>query len=193
MPALFTRPCRPPNVAAAPTADSQSRSAVTSCRRKVAAAPSSPASRRPSGSSTSPMTIRAPSLTNRRASAAPCPRAPPLISMTLPFRRSILPSARSSGARSVPRRRRKRRELQLVRPARPVLGVEVIERLGDLYRVDQQIGPVLQPRQGPGSRRVDGAVDHHVGDVDAVLRVLLGQHLRQGAHHHPGVVERLSG
>src|SRR6266404_2172478 len=38
------------------------------------------------------MTIRAPSAANKRASAAPCPRAPPLMSMTLPLRRSILSS-----------------------------------------------------------------------------------------------------
>ena len=38
------------------------------------------------------MTTRAPSATNNRASAAPCPRAPPLMSMTLPLRRSILSS-----------------------------------------------------------------------------------------------------
>src|SRR5580693_4910198 len=35
---------------------------------------------------------RAPSAMNNRASAAPCPRAPPLMSMTLPLRRSILSS-----------------------------------------------------------------------------------------------------
>ena len=44
--------------------------------------------RRPSGSSTSPIMTRAPSVTNKRASAAPCPRAPPLMSMIFPLRRS---------------------------------------------------------------------------------------------------------
>src|SRR5215510_578582 len=44
----------------------------------------------------SPNTTRAPSLTNVSASAAPCPRAPPLISATLPssFPMTISPSAR---------------------------------------------------------------------------------------------------
>src|SRR5437868_12797414 len=32
---------------------------------------------------------RAPSAATKRASAAPCPRAPPLMSMTFPLRRSI--------------------------------------------------------------------------------------------------------
>src|SRR5271166_2186546 len=44
---------------------------------------------------------------------------------------------------SVARLARKWRELKLVRPARPVLGVQVIERLGDLYRIDLEIGAVL--------------------------------------------------
>src|SRR5580704_11006818 len=79
MPALFTSPCRPPNFSAAFTAVSQSLSCITSCRTNAAALPSSDASWWPSGSSTSPMTTRAPSATNKRASAAPCPRAPPLI------------------------------------------------------------------------------------------------------------------
>src|ERR1700747_1720467 len=90
MPALFTRPCSPPNLWAAFTAVSQSLSCVTSCRTKVAVEPSSDASWRPSASSTSPMTTRAPSTTNKRASAAPFPRAPPLMSITFPLRRSIL-------------------------------------------------------------------------------------------------------
>ena len=38
----------------------------------------------PSSSRMSPKTTRAPSLTKVSASAAPCPRAPPLISATLP-------------------------------------------------------------------------------------------------------------
>src|SRR5215510_7342376 len=44
----------------------------------------------------SPNTTRAPSLTNVSASAAPCPRAPPLMSATLPssFPMTISPSAR---------------------------------------------------------------------------------------------------
>src|SRR5438552_15232628 len=73
MPALFTRPCRPPNFSAAFTAVSQSLSCITSCRTNAAALPSSDASWRPFGSSTSPITTRAPSAANKRASAAPCP------------------------------------------------------------------------------------------------------------------------
>src|ERR1700730_4768136 len=52
---------------------------------------------------------------------------------------------------SVARLGRKRSELKLVRPARPVLGVQVIERLGDLDRIDDQIAAVLVPRQCPSS------------------------------------------
>src|ERR1700724_216146 len=44
MPALFTRPCRPPNLSAAFTAVSQSLSCITSCRTNAAAFPSSDAS-----------------------------------------------------------------------------------------------------------------------------------------------------
>src|ERR1700684_3351698 len=40
-------------------------------------------------SSTSPITTLAPSPTKRRASAAPCPRAPPEIRATLPLSRSM--------------------------------------------------------------------------------------------------------
>ena len=56
-----------------------------------------------------------------------------------------------------------------------------------------QIAAVLVSRQRPAAGRVDRAVDHDVGDVHAVLGILLGQHLRQGAHHDPGVVQRLPG
>ena len=90
MPALLTRPCSPPNLYAVFTAVAQSLSCVTSCRTKTAEGPSSDASWRPSASSTSPMTIRAASATNQHASAAPCPRAPPLMSIVFPLRRSIL-------------------------------------------------------------------------------------------------------
>src|SRR5467141_52981 len=41
MPALFTRPCSPPNFPAAFTAVSQSLSCVTSCRTNATALPSS--------------------------------------------------------------------------------------------------------------------------------------------------------
>src|SRR5215510_4880501 len=52
----------------------------------------------------SPNTTRAPSLTNVSASAAPCPRAPPLISATLPssFPMTISPSARGRWMRGDP-------------------------------------------------------------------------------------------
>src|SRR5688572_8494787 len=43
----------------------------------------------PSSSSTSVSTTRAPSATKSRASASPCPRAPPVISATLPSSRPI--------------------------------------------------------------------------------------------------------
>ena len=40
-------------------------------------------------------------------------------------------------------------ELEFVGPARPVLGVQVPERLGDLHRIDHEIGSVLHPRHRP--------------------------------------------
>ena len=58
-----------------------------------------------------------------------------------------------------------RRQLQLVRPARAVLPVQVPERFGDLYGIDDEIAAVLVSWQCPGSGRVDRAVDDDVGDV----------------------------
>src|SRR4051794_6916046 len=90
MPALLTMPCRPPSASAAATARAHSASWVTSWRTNTAALPSSAASRRPSSSRTSPMTALPPSATSMRASAAPCPRAPPLIRTTLSLNRVTL-------------------------------------------------------------------------------------------------------
>ena len=56
-----------------------------------------------------------------------------------------------------------------------------------------EIGAVLVSRQRPAAGRVDAAVDDDVGHVHAVLGILLGQHLRQGAHHDPRIVQRLPG
>src|SRR5438132_2231637 len=102
---------------------------------------------------------------------------------------SLPPYRWNCDALSVARLGRKWRELKLVRPARPILRVQVVERLGDLDRIGHVVAPVLIPRQCPGAGRVYGAVDHDIGHVHAVLGVLLGQHLRQGAHHDPGVVQ----
>ena len=89
MPALLTRPCRPPNFSAASTAVCQSASCVTSAARKLQHCRVQMQVDDLRNSSTSPITTRAPSAENKRASAAPCPRAPPLINMTFPFRRSM--------------------------------------------------------------------------------------------------------
>src|SRR6266436_3241517 len=105
-------------------------------------------------------------------SSSTCSATPPTTCHGWPRRsadRGRGEAANPSDALSVARLARKWRELQLVRPARPVLGVQVVERLGDLYRVDHVITPVLVPRQCPGSGRVDGSVDHDVGDMHAVL------------------------
>src|SRR5436190_5497071 len=61
-----------------------SASLVTSWWWNVAADPMSAAVCLPSSSRTSVMITCAPSSANNRASAAPCPRAPPVISATLP-------------------------------------------------------------------------------------------------------------
>src|SRR6185312_1929050 len=89
IPALLTRPCKPPSFSAASTARAQSAAEVTSCRTKDAAGPSSTANDWPRLSSTSPMTTFAPCATSRRASAAPWPRAPPLTRTTLLSKRAI--------------------------------------------------------------------------------------------------------
>src|SRR5262245_64937233 len=60
---------------------------------KTQALPSSPASFLPSSSRTSVMSTLAPSATRRRASAAPCPRAPPLTITTLPSNRAMFVSS----------------------------------------------------------------------------------------------------
>ena len=91
MPALLTRMCSPPNRSiAVSTACCQSASLVTSRWTNTASPPASAISAStcwPSDSSTSPRTTFAPSEANRRASAAPIPLAPPLISATLPSSR----------------------------------------------------------------------------------------------------------
>src|SRR5207248_6249351 len=61
----------------------------------------------PSSSSTSPKTTAAPSRTNNRASVAPCPRAPPLISATLPASLAMTLSFRSAIRPDVNRRVRR--------------------------------------------------------------------------------------
>src|SRR5215218_8275190 len=71
------------------TARSQSASLVTSWRTNFAASPSSFASAVPSFSSTSPITTLPPSATSALASAAPWPRAPPLMSVILPSNRAM--------------------------------------------------------------------------------------------------------
>ena len=88
MPALLTRTFSlPKRLWATPTAFCQSDSLVTSRRAKAASPPfalMSASTPRPSASRTSPMTTCAPSRANINASAAPIPRAAPLINATLP-------------------------------------------------------------------------------------------------------------
>jgi hypothetical protein len=60
--------------------------------------------------------------------------------------------SRRSPALSETRLGRKRRELKLVCPARPVLGMQVIERFGDLRRIHHDIRSLLSHRQRPSSR-----------------------------------------
>src|SRR5215469_11632914 len=65
-------------------------------------------------------------------------------------RRRVRPSELCAAASpgpvaSITRLAGKWRELQLVGPARAVLGVQIPERVGDLDRVDHKVGPVLHP------------------------------------------------
>ena len=89
--------------------------------------------------------------------------------------------------------RRVRSQLEFVAPTRFVLSVEVIECLSDLNGVNNPIRVLLVSRHGSCAWRVDGAIYYDVGYVYAVLRIFFRQHLGQGAHHHPRIVQRLSG
>ena len=88
MPALLTSMSNfPKRLTAADTADPQADSSVTSSLTNTHSPPASliaASVRRPSSSSTSPITTFAPSCANILASVAPMPLAPPLISATLP-------------------------------------------------------------------------------------------------------------
>src|SRR5262245_18045483 len=90
----------------------------------------------PSASSTSPNTTLAPSRTNRSASAAPWPRAPPLISATLP---SSFPMSSSLSYRTV------RRHQDLAVPLAPLRmaerGRDVLDRI---HRLDRRRQLALQ-------------------------------------------------
>src|ERR1700743_474427 len=88
VPALFTRTLSLPNsLTAVATAASHWSGWVTSRWTYLAASPISAASALPSSSRMSPITTWAPSSTSRRASSAPMPRAPPLMSATFPSTR----------------------------------------------------------------------------------------------------------
>src|SRR2546428_4973704 len=97
MPALLTSTLSlPKRRSVSATASCQSASRVTSSRTNAALPPlaaTSASTARPSASSTSPMTTCAPSRANIFASAAPMPRAPPLISATFPA--SLMSASRS--------------------------------------------------------------------------------------------------
>src|SRR5262245_22101396 len=94
IPALFTSTFSLPYACTAvATAARQSPSRVTSRCTYVALPPLARISAStflPSSSSTSPSTTAAPSRTNMRPSVAPWPRAPPLISATLPSSRPMI-------------------------------------------------------------------------------------------------------
>lgn len=66
--------------------------------------------------------------------------------------KACIPGFMHTSLPSVARLRHKRRKLQLMRPAGPVLSVQVVERLRDFDRVDREIGVLLDPRIRPRSR-----------------------------------------
>src|SRR5262245_15590009 len=104
-PALLTRMSSlPKRSIVRDTARSQSPSSVTSSRTKRASPPCaliSAATACPSASRMSPMTTRAPSRANSRASLAPMPRAPPLMSATFPASLMVTSLSRCPGRSAV--------------------------------------------------------------------------------------------
>src|SRR5215467_12158167 len=65
----------------------------------------------------------------------------------------------------------KGRQLELLRPTGSVLSVEVVERLRDLYWINQDVRLLLCVRQSTGAWRVNKTVDYDFGDVHAILRI----------------------
>src|ERR1700730_13548729 len=92
---------------------------------------------------------------------------------------ALLFVSRLCDALSLARLGRKWRELKLVRPARPVLGVQIVERLGDLDRIDYVIAAVLVFL--PHRRQ------HFLGDQK---RPAAGDVLRGIKHLHRDVLEQ---
>src|SRR5882724_1167564 len=124
MPALLTSTLSlPKRCSASATASCQSFSRVTSSRTKAASPPlaaTSASTARPSASSTSAMTTCAPSRANILASAAPMPRAAPLISATFPASLMSPPFAGHvwPGVLSY-RRNVRRKDTTMANPSRP--------------------------------------------------------------------------
>ena len=63
----------------------------------------------------------------------------------------------------------------------------------DLHRIHDDFGVLLGSGQGSSTGRVDEAVDHNIGNMDAMSKIFLREHLGQGAQHDTGIVQRLSG
>src|SRR6267142_48519 len=100
MPALLTSTETGPKASsAAATVAAHSASLVTSRWEKIACSPSSPASFRPSPSSTSAITTFAPSATKPRAWLAPNPRAPP-VTITVRLSKRFMIDALASRVRA---------------------------------------------------------------------------------------------
>src|ERR1700738_1377628 len=125
----------------------------------------------------SPITTLAPSATSSRASSAPIPRAPPLISATLPSTRP----GRSIAASSFQLLNRVRRDHDVVRREEPFSGNQrQVQRGPDTGRRREYIRDGIDdPAGGAGDRRVvvvalpTGRHDVHriggfPGDLDAV-------------------------
>ena len=73
------------------------------------------------------------------------------------------------------------------------MSVKIIESLSDFNGIHYHFRLLLGSRQSSSAWRVNEAVYHDVGYVHAMLGIFLRQHLRQRAHHHSRIVQRLSG
>ena len=66
-----------------------------------------------------------------------------------------------------------------MRPAGPVLRVQIPVGLGDRRGVHDQFRMLRSHWQRPRAGRIDETIDDDIRHVDTVNRILLGQHLRE--------------
>src|SRR5262249_37658619 len=89
----------------------------------------------------------------------------------------------------VARLRGKRRQLKFVRPTGLVLCVQIVECLRNFHGIHYDLWSLPGARQSPSARRIDQAIDHHIGHMHTVFGILFRQHLRERAHHYAWIVQ----